>query len=66
MDSILARILMSKYKCESHKLDLCCLGCVRAWIARHEAMKDFITLMANSTELFYSDDAQKILDLINK
>jgi len=57
---------MSKYKCESHKLDLCCLGCVRAWIARHEAMKDFITLMANSTELFYSDDAQKILDLINK
>ncbi len=43
---------MSKYKCENHKLDLCCLGCVRAWITRHDAMKEFILELArhNSSE----------------
>jgi len=30
------------YECTSHKLDFCCLGCVKAWIARHDKMKDFI------------------------
>lgn len=30
------------YKCENHKLSLCCLGCVQAWINRHEKMKEFL------------------------
>lgn len=33
---------MSKYKCESHKLDLACMGCIHAWIERHNAMLNFI------------------------
>lgn len=33
---------MSKYKCDNHKIDLVCRGCVKAWIARHDAMLSFI------------------------
>ena len=33
---------MSDYKCEQHKIDLICAGCVRAWIARHDRMLEFI------------------------
>lgn len=31
-----------KYKCENHKLEICCLGCVHAWINRHDQMLRFI------------------------
>lgn len=33
---------MNKYKCEEHKLDLACLGCVKALVARHDRMLEFI------------------------
>lgn len=32
----------SKYKCENHKLDIACLGCIKAWIARHDRMLEFV------------------------
>lgn len=32
--------------CDSHKLDLICGGCVKAWIARHDKMEDFIKKIA--------------------
>ena len=31
-----------EYKCEEHKLDLVCQGCMKAWIARHDRMLKFI------------------------
>ncbi len=33
---------MSEYKCNDHKLDIACLGCIKAWIARHDKMLNFI------------------------
>ena len=30
------------FKCENHKLDLICRGCVRAWMNRHNALLDFV------------------------
>ena len=33
---------MNKYKCESHKLDFICSDCIRAGIARHDAMLAFV------------------------
>lgn len=40
---------MGEYKCEFHKLDICCLGCVKAWIARHDRMKHFIQQLAHES-----------------
>jgi hypothetical protein len=37
---------MSEYKCNSHKIDFICQGCVKAWIARHDKMLDFIKELA--------------------
>lgn len=34
--------MTNKYKCTGHKLDLVFPGCVKAWIARHDAMLEFI------------------------
>jgi hypothetical protein len=47
---------MNPYKCESHKLDFACLGCVRAWIARHDAMLKFITSIANHVNFNETQD----------
>jgi len=33
------------YKCDDHTLNLCCLGCIICWIARHNRMKDFLLKM---------------------
>lgn len=32
----------SIYKCENHSLDLVCRGCMKAWIARHDKMLEFV------------------------
>jgi len=53
---------MSEYKCESHKIDLVCLGCVKAWIARHDKLVEFVkSLMCqqddvHTTECSKADD----------
>jgi hypothetical protein len=39
---------MSEYKCESHKLDFACLGCIKAWIARHDKMKKTLINLAHA------------------
>lgn len=31
-----------KYKCEKHSLDFCCHGCVKARIARYDALLEFV------------------------
>lgn len=36
------------YKCTDHHINLICQGCVIAWIARHNRMKDFIKDIANN------------------
>lgn len=38
---------MSEYKCEKHKLNFACLGCVRAWIARHDRMLVFLQTLCD-------------------
>jgi len=35
-------MMNNPYKCENHKLDIICLGCVKVWIARHNKMLEFI------------------------
>lgn len=47
---------MSKYKCESHKLDFCCLGCVRAYIARHDALLKFVKSISDNFCFNQTDD----------
>lgn len=34
------------YSCANHKLDFACLGCIKAWIARHDKMLEFIRELA--------------------
>ncbi len=38
---------MSEYKCEKHKLDFACLGCIRAWMARHDRMLGFLKTLGD-------------------
>ena len=33
---------MNPYKCDKHKLDFACLGCIKAWIARHDKLLEFV------------------------
>ena len=47
---------MSKYKCETHKLDLICRGCMKAWIARHEKMAEFIRKINDNFNLSTTDE----------
>ena len=55
--------MINKYKCNSHNLDLICKGCVKAWIARHDQMLDFIKYHAflhlsdNDIEKMKNDDS---------
>ena len=61
---------VNKYKCENHKLDFACLGCIRAWIERHDRMLEFIiwtskTSCCNACECI-SCEATKVLREIGK
>jgi len=37
------------YKCESHKLDLVCRGCMQAWIARHNKLLEFVKSISKNS-----------------
>ena len=55
---------MSLYKCTYHNLDLLCIGCIKAWIARHDRMLEFIKKFATEKEGDFSlcnDDAIELL-----
>lgn len=59
------------YKCETHKLDLICPGCVNAWIARHDRMLGFIKQIVYHHTKFeetahISWDAHELLKEIGK
>lgn len=69
---------MNHYKCEDHKIDLACLGCINAWIARHDRMLEFLKDVSsnfnnNLTEeeiynihLSYVNEAQELLKEIGR
>ena len=63
---------MNTYKCESHKLNYACLGCVRVWIAKHDAMLKFIRECLNHTCCLCNDacciscNAKEILEEIGE
>lgn len=62
---------LDPYKCEDHKIDLVCSGCVKAWIARHDKMLEFIEKIAfypnEFEELSHAScDATEILKEIGK
>lgn len=59
------------YKCDDHKIDLVCMGCVNAWIARHDKMLDFVKIISNEAKSilpgeFYAKLARDILKEIGK
>lgn len=61
----------SPYRCEEHRLDLICPGCVNAWISRHDKMLEFVKKIAyQRTEheemAQISWDAQDLLKEIGK
>lgn len=62
----------NKYKCEKHKLDFACLGCIKAWIERHDRMLEFITDLAierpdrDNTMEWINDEARELLKEIGK
>ncbi|MDE2024885.1 MAG: hypothetical protein KGJ07_00150 [Patescibacteria group bacterium] len=39
---------MNEYKCHKHRINFACLGCVKAWIARHDAMLKFIKELSDA------------------
>lgn len=39
--------MTNKYKCTDHKINLCCLGCVNAWISRHNALLEYVKKQAS-------------------
>lgn len=41
----------SIYKCENHSLDLVCRGCMKAWIARHDKMLEFVKDLSQTTDV---------------
>lgn len=60
---------MSKniYSCDDHKLDSVCLGCVLAWVARHEMMLAFIRdLQAGVTRKSTSSYDEGFIDAANQ
>lgn len=55
------------YKCENHKIDLVCHGCVRAWIRRHDMMLAFIRdLQVGVTRKSKSDYDEGFIDAANE
>lgn len=53
---------MNKYKCDNHKLNLCCLGCVNAWISRHDAMLNFLKAEIKQREYVCTTNHAVLLD----
>jgi len=43
-------------ECENHKLDICCLGCVKAWIARHDKMLEFIKKLTDESYSHFENE----------
>lgn len=60
------------YKCSDHHLNLVCQGCMMAWIARHNRMKDFLFKMIeplkDRDDYFESwqEDAKELLNEIGE
>lgn len=57
---------LNDYKCDEHKLDLTCPGCVNVWIKRHDKMLEFVRMMSNEVDSlldgqFYSSLGRKLL-----
>lgn len=44
------------YKCVDHKLNFACLGCVRAWIKRHDAMLSIVKRASKNNCCICCDD----------
>lgn len=57
---------MNKYKCDSHKLNFACIGCIKAWIHRHDAMLEFVKKIADKPNLDWQEDAIELLKEIGK
>lgn len=55
---------MNPYKCEKHKLNYACLGCIRAWIARHDKMLEFVKKIAKADVNYLEDESYDYLDEI--
>lgn len=47
----------SIYKCEDHRLDLVCRGCVKAWIARHDKLLEFVKYVSQIKNDVLDEDA---------
>lgn len=52
---------MNKYKCENHKLDLVCQGCVKVFIARHDKMLEFIRGLSGGLEVGLTDEEERLI-----
>ena len=68
-------LIMSEYKCEhcpdtqrnaNQVLDLVCLGCMKAWIARHDKMLEFIKEIANDNSRVFIDLDDQAKDLLKE
>lgn len=61
---------MPKYKCTDHKLNFACLGCINAWIARHDRMLEYIRKViedAKISENYHrADEGLEVLKEIGK
>jgi len=58
--------MTNKYKCSSHKLDFICRGCVRAWIARHNKLLEFVKEVSNNDGYCFTPDAKELLKEIGE
>lgn len=61
---------MSEYKCEDHKLDIVCIGCVIAGNRRYKKLLEFTKLMANYkcciTFACFAKQAEELLEKIGE
>lgn len=56
---------MAKYGCLNHKLNIACLGCVKALSERHDRMLEFIRGIVKDWECD-PNDAETVLKEIGK
>jgi hypothetical protein len=55
---------MNPYKCENHKLNICCLGCISVWIARHDRLLECVKFLYNKTDHYY--EKAYLLEVLNE